>query len=185
MEHEFASIESRLVSDGHRIFAEFHRRLKSGGNVEQHVTTCSKLYMKSIESASINTENQDLATKLNHALTFWHLSHICMLSRDKSVVPELVQWLDENFLQSEQEEMMFEHLLRESSNAADQQVWYLCRHFLIRGRRDLASKILTKHPMYVDHTTTSHLWNKTHSYYTTQVRRDVRYSAAAILDSLF
>ena len=114
--------------------------------------TCSKLYMKSIESAAAKCEDQDLAAKFNHALTFWHLSHICMLSKDKSsVVPELVQWLDENFLQSQQEEMMLGHLLRESSESVDPQaVWYLCQHFLIRGRRDLASKVLTKHPNYAE-----------------------------------
>ena len=85
---EFASVESRLVSDGHRI-CEFHRRLKSGGNVEQHVTTCSKLYMKSIGECVDQHGESRFGDETKSALTFWHLSHICMLSRDKSVVPEL------------------------------------------------------------------------------------------------
>ena len=37
-----------------------------------------------------------------------------------------MQWLDENFLQSQQEEMMLGHLLREGSNPWIQTVWYLC-----------------------------------------------------------
>ena len=149
----------RLISDGHRIFSELQRRLRSeGGSIEQHVSACSKLYMKSIESAAAKCEDADFATKLNHAYTFWHLSHICMLNKQKSsVVPELVEWLDENFLRSEREETMLGHLLRENpsqflqgtdAQRRESEVWYLFQHFLIRGRRDLASRILSKHPSY-------------------------------------
>ena len=42
---ENSHAHTNRISDGHRIFAELHRRLNGGGNVEQHVITCSKLYV--------------------------------------------------------------------------------------------------------------------------------------------